>query len=216
MPEFGDFKPIIVGVVNDYHQVSFKKPLEPSVFLCDLYDGEYYALRVNTANLPQTIQHVQDAWTKIFPGNPFSYFFLDDYFNRQYSNEQKFGKLFTTFSILAIILSCLGLFGLSAYTASQRVKEICIRKVLGASVINITAMLSADFLKLVVISVVIATPVVWIIMHNWLQSFAYRINISWYIFPLSGIVALIIALGTVSYQAVKAAIANPVMSLRTE
>lgn len=216
IPEFGNFRPLIVGVVNDYHQVSFKKALEPCVFLCDLYDGEYYSLRVNTTHLPQTIQHVQDAWTKVFPGNPFQYFFLDDYFNRQYANEQQFGRLFTSFAILAIILSCLGLFGLSAFTASQRIREIGIRKVLGASVANITTMLSTDFLKLVVIAVIIATPVVWLVMHSWLQGFAYRINISWWIFPLAGIIALIIALLTVSYQAVKAALMNPVKSLKNE
>ncbi|HVX48724.1 MAG TPA: ABC transporter permease, partial [Chitinophagaceae bacterium] len=204
IPEFGNFKPIIVGVVNDYHQVSFKKALEPSVFLFDQYGGEYYALRVNTNNLPLTIQHVKDAWVKTFPGNPFDYFFLDDYFNKQYVNEERFGKLFSTFSVLAIILSCLGLFGLSAYTATQRVKEIGIRKVLGASVTGIAAMLSKDFLKLVIISAVIATPVVWLVMHKWLQSFAYRTAISWWIFPLAGIMSLFIALVTVSYQAVKA------------
>jgi len=216
IPDFGNFKPIIIGVVNDYHQVSFKKALEPSVFFFDEFGGEYYSIRVNTTNLPQTIQHVQAAWTKTFPGNPFSYFFLDDYFNKQYSNEQKFGKLFTSFSVLAIILSCLGLFGLSAYTASQRVKEIGIRKVLGATVMDITSMLSIDFLKLVVISVVIATPLVWFVMHNWLQGFAYRISISWWIFLIAGVIAFFIALLTVSYQAIKAALANPVKSLRSE
>jgi putative ABC transport system permease protein len=216
IPDYDGFKPIVIGVVNDYHQVSFKKALEPSIFFFDQFGGEYYSVRVNTANMSQTIQHVQDVWTKVFPGNPFSYFFLDDYFNKQYANEQKFGKLFTSFSILAIILSCLGLFGLSAYTASQRVKEIGIRKVLGATVVDITSMLSLDFLKLVGISVVIATPVVWLVMHNWLQGFAYRISISWWIFLIAGLIAFLIALLTVSYQAIKAALANPVKSLRSE
>jgi len=216
IPEFDGAKPVIVGVVNDYHQVSFKKALEPSIFLCDLYDGEYYAMRINTTNLSQTVQHIQNAWTKIFPGNPFNYFFLDDYFNKQYQNEQKFGKLFTSFAVLAIILSCLGLFGLSAFTASQRIREIGIRKVLGASVTNITTMLSADFLKLVAISVIIASPIVWLIMHKWLETFAYRINIGWWIFPVAGTIALLIALLTVSYQAVKAALMNPVKSLKNE
>lgn len=216
IPEFGDAKTVIVGVVNDYHQVSFKKSLEPSIFFCDIYGGEYYALRINTNNLQQTVSRVQAAWTKVFPGNPFSYFFLDDYFNRQYANEQKFGKLFTSFAVLAIILSCLGLFGLSAYTGTQRIKEIGIRKVLGASVLNITTMLSTDFLKLVVIAVVIASPLVWLVMHNWLKTFAYRINISLWIFPAAGFIALLIALLTVSYQAIKAALMNPVKSLKNE
>jgi len=216
IPEFGNAPVVIVGVVNDYHQVSFKKALEPSIFFCDVYNGEYYALRINTTNLQQTVNRVQAAWAKVFPGNPFNYFFLDDYFNKQYANEQKFGKLFTSFAVLAIILSCLGLFGLSAYTATQRIKEIGIRKVLGASVLNITTMLSTDFLKLVVIAVVIASPLVWLVMHNWLKTFAYRININWWVFPMAGFIALLIALLTVSYQAIKAALMNPVKSLKNE
>jgi putative ABC transport system permease protein len=215
-PEFDDLKRIIVGVVNDYHQVSFKKPLEPSVILCSPYQGEFYSMRINTKNLPQTVQNIERVWKQAFPGNPFEYFFLDDYFNQQYVNEQKFEKLFTTFAILAIIISCLGLFGLSSYTATQRIKEIGIRKVLGASVINITSMLSKDFLRLVIISVVIASPLAWFVMNKWLQDFAYRVHISWWIFAIAGLIALLIALITVSFQAIKAAVANPVKSLRTE
>jgi putative ABC transport system permease protein len=216
IPQFGDWKPIVVGVVNDYHQVSFKKSLEPSIFFCRAYDGEFYSMRIHTDHLSQTLQHVQKSWAKAFPGNPFEYFFLDDYFNKQYSNEQKFGKLFSTFAVLAIIICCLGLFGLSAYTASQRIKEIGIRKVLGASVMNITSMLSKDFLKLVILAVLIVSPVAWIAMNKWLESFAYRVNVSWWVFVIAGLIALLIALITVSYQAIKAAIANPVKSLRTE
>ena len=216
LPEFGGWKPIVAGVVNDYHQVSFKKSLEPSIFFCAPYDGEYYSLRINTDHLSQTIQRIQQAWTKAFPGNPLEYFFLDDYFNQQYSNEQKFGKLFTVFAVLAIIISCLGLFGLSAYTATQRIKEIGIRKVLGASVPDIAKMLSRDFVKLVLIAIVIASPLAWWVMNRWLQNFAYRVQISWWIFAVAGIAALLIAMLTVSFQAIKAAIAYPVKSLRTE
>jgi len=216
IPEFGDFKPIVIGVVNDYHQVSLKKPLEPSIFLCSPYQGEFYSMRVNTSNLPQTVQNIQNVWKQVFPGNPFEYFFLDEYFNQQYSNEQKFEKLFTVFAILAIIISCLGLFGLSSYTATQRIKEIGIRKVLGASIVNITSMLSKDFLRLVIISVLIATPVAWFVMNKWLQNFAYRVQVSWWIFAVAGLIALLIALVTVSFQAIKAAVSNPVKSLRTE
>lgn len=216
LKEFDDSKHNVIGVVNDYHQVSFKKPLEPVLFLCKPYEGEYYSMRVNTNHLQQTIQYVRQSWTKAFPGNPFDYFFLDDYFNQQYSNEQKFQKLFIIFATLAIIISCLGLFGLSSYTAMQRTKEIGIRKVLGASAVNITSILSKDFLKLVVIAVIIASPVVWIVMNKWLQNFAYRINISWWIFLAGGVVAIVIALATISFQTIKAGIANPVKSLRTE
>jgi putative ABC transport system permease protein len=214
--EWGGFKPIVVGVVNDYHQVSFKKPLEPTLFTCDWYEGDYFSVRLHTGQLPATLDHIQRAWTKAFPGNPFEYFFLDDYFNRQYTSERKFGLLFTSFAILAILISCLGLFGLSAYTASQRIKEIGIRKVLGASVMDITTMLSKDFLKLVVLAIFFASPLTWLIMNGWLQGFAYRINIHWWVFALAGALAVIIALLTVSFQAIKAGVANPVDSLRAE
>jgi putative ABC transport system permease protein len=214
--QFGSWKPVIAGVVNDYHQVSLKKTIEPSVFFCSQYDGEFYSVRVKTANLSQTIQYIQQSWTKAFPGNPFQYTFLDEYFNRQYANERKFGKLFTVFAILAIIIGCLGLFGLSSYTASQRIKEIGIRKVLGASVGGIVTLLSKDFIKLVLISLIIATPIAWWAMSKWLEDFAYRVNISWWVFAAAGFAALFIAMLTVSFQAIKAAIANPVKSLRTE
>src|SRR6185436_15591170 len=158
--QFG-WNPQIAGVVNDYHQVSLKKTMDPTMFYCAPYGGEIYSVRIHTDNLQQTLNHIQQSWTKAFPGNPFSYFFLDEYFNRQYENEKKFGKLFTSFAALAIIIGCLGLFGLAAYTASQRIKEIGIRKVLGASVMDITTMLSKDFLKLIGIAVIIATPVTW-------------------------------------------------------
>jgi putative ABC transport system permease protein len=216
IPGFGGWKPIIVGVINDYHQLSLKKPLDPSILSCSLFGGEYYSLRINTSNLPKTMDNVRKAWTTAFAGNPFEYFFLDDYFNKQYENERKFEKLFMVFAILAILIGCLGLFGLSAYTASQRIKEIGIRKVLGASVQDITKMLSTDFLKLVIIAILIASPIAWWAMNKWLEDFAYRINISWWVFAVAGFVALVIAMVTVSFQAIKAAVANPVKSLRTE
>ena len=213
--QFG-WNPIVVGVVNDYHQISLKKPLDPSIFNCSLYGGEYYSMRINTNNLPRTIDHIKKSWATAFRGNPFEYFFLDEYFDRQYASERKFEKLFVSFAVLAIIIGCLGLFGLSAYTASQRVKEIGIRKVLGASVPDITKMLSKDFLKLVIIAIVIASPIAWWAMSKWLEDFAYRVNISWWIFVVAGALALMIAMLTVSLQAIKAAIANPIKSLRTE
>jgi len=215
VPEFR-WNPIVVGVVNDYHQLSLKKALDPSFFTFSSYDGEYYSVRINTNNLARTLKHVEHSWTTAFPGNPFEYFFLDDYFNKQYENEKRFEKLFMVFAILAIIIGCVGLFGLSAYTASQRIKEIGIRKVLGASVPDITKMLSKDFLKLVLIAIIVASPLAWWVMNKWLQDFAYRIQISWWVFVAAGTVALVIAMLTVSFQAVKAAISNPVKSLRTE
>ncbi|MBS1604611.1 MAG: ABC transporter permease [Bacteroidetes bacterium] len=216
IPEWNNQKKIVVGVVNDFHQYSLKRPLEPTLFTCDLYESEFYAVRVHTSNMSASLGHIRAAWNKAFPGNPFEYFFLDEYFNRQYANERRFGELFTTFAVLAILISCLGLFGLSSYMASQRVKEIGVRKVLGASVANITAMLSSDFLRLVLISLLIATPLTWMTMHGWLQSYAYRTSIPWWIFAAGGFIAIAIALVTVSFQAVRAALANPVDSLRSE
>jgi len=150
------------------------------------------------------------------PGMPFSYQFLDDAFANMYRAEQKIGKLGLSFAILAILIACLGLFGLATYMSEQRTKEIGVRKVLGASVSDIVAMLSKDFAKLVLIGAVIAFPIAWFAMNKWLQDFAYRINIGWWIFLVAAAITLFIALCTVIFQAIKAALANPVQSLRTE
>jgi putative ABC transport system permease protein len=211
-----EWSPIIVGVVNDYHQVSLKKPLDPAIFMCSKYQGEFYSIRMNTSDVSGTIDHIRTAWTKAFPGNPFEYFFLDDFFNRQYENERKFGNLFTTFSVLAVIVSCLGLFGLSAYTATQRTKEIGIRKALGSTENGIFMLLSQEYLKLVGLSILIASPLIWWVMNNWVQTFPYRTNISPLVFVISGVIVLLVALITVSYQTVKASRTNPVESLRYE
>jgi putative ABC transport system permease protein len=210
------WSPIIVGVVNDYHQVSLKKTLDPSIFYFTKYDGEFYSVRLKTSDLPATIDHVRESWTKAFPGNPFEYFFLDDFFDRQYENERKFGKLFTTFSILAVIVSCVGLFGLSAYTATQRTKEIGIRKALGSTENGIFVLLSQEYLKLIGLSILIASPLVWWVMKGWIETFPYRTSISPFVFLISGIIVLAVALITVSYQTIKASRTNPVNSLRYE
>jgi putative ABC transport system permease protein len=207
---------IIVGVVNDYHQVSLKKSLDPVIFYCTKFGGEFYSMKVSTTDLPQTIAHVKRSWEKAFPGNPFEYFFLDDFFNKQYENEQKFGKLFTTFSVFAIIVGCLGLFGLSAYTATQRTKEIGIRKALGSTSESIFILLSKEYLKLVILSTIIASPLVGYFMQSWIESFPYRTNISIEIFFIAGVTVLVIALITVSYQTLRASRTNPVDSLRYE
>jgi putative ABC transport system permease protein len=211
-----EWNPIVVGVVNDYHQVSLKQSLDPTIFYCTNYSGEFYSMRLNTTDLTKTIGHIQQSWDKAFPGNPFEYFFLDDFFNRQYENEKKFGKLFTTFSILAMIVGCLGLFGLSAYTATQRTKEIGIRKALGSSSQGIFVLLSKEYVKLVALSIAVATPLVWYFMQSWIESFPYRTAITIEIFVLSGLVVLLISLLTVSYQTLRAARTNPVDSLRYE
>ncbi|HYF71016.1 MAG TPA: ABC transporter permease [Ohtaekwangia sp.] len=215
IPQF-EWNPIVVGVVNDYHQVSLKKPLEPTFFYCNKYEGEYYSLRIHTTDLNATIEHVEASWQKAFPGNPFDYFFLDDYFNQQYQNERQFGMLFSTFASLALIIGCLGLLGLSAYTATQRTKEIGIRKVLGSTERGIFVLLSSEYIKLVVIAIVLAVPLVYLIMNNWIQRFPYHITITGFVFIVAGGVVLLISLLTVSVQTIRAARANPVDSLRYE
>jgi putative ABC transport system permease protein len=150
------------------------------------------------------------------PGEPFEYTFMDEDFNNIYSTEHRMGVIAISFSALAILIACLGLFGLAAYAAEQRTKEIGIRKVLGASVSHITAMLSKDFLKLVIIAAVIAFPLAWWVMYAWLQDFAYRTSISWWVFLMAGVLAALIAIVTVSFQTIRAAIMNPVKSLKNE
>lgn len=215
IPDF-QWNPIIVGVVNDYHQVSLKKALDPSIFFCSKYEGEFYSMRISTSSLTNTINHIKESWIKAFPGNPFEFFFLDDYFNKQYENERKFGNLFFTFAALAVIVGCLGLFGLSAYTATQRTKEIGIRKALGSSERGIFFLLSQEYLKLVGLSIFLATPLVWWAMNGWIQNFPYRASISILIFAIAGAIVLSVALLTISFQTLRAAKVNPVDSLRYE
>jgi putative ABC transport system permease protein len=155
-------------------------------------------------------------YNSFFPGNLFDYYFIDDQFNALYKSDLLFGKVFALFAGFAIFIACLGLLGLSLFTTAQRTKEIGVRKVLGASVSNIIFLLSKDFVRLIIISFLIATPVAWMVMRNWLDGFAYRIPISWWIFPCAGLLAVFIALGTVSFQTMKAAQMNPVKSLRSE
>jgi putative ABC transport system permease protein len=173
-------------------------------------------LRVNPANTRRLVSHIGDLWRGMAPSQPFSYSFMDDAFNNIYRTEQRMGGISLSFSLLAIFIACLGLFGLAAYAAEQRTREIGIRKVLGASVSGIVGLLSRDFLWLVLISAVIAFPLAWWAMHRWLQDFAYRITIGWEVFVLAGVVAMGIAVLTVSFQAIRAAMANPVKSLRSE
>ncbi len=210
------WSPIVVGVVNDYHQVSLKKSLDPMIFACLPYQGEYYSVRIRTKDISGSVSHVRQAWEKVFPGNPFEFFFLDDFFNRQYENERKFGRLFTTFASLAVVVGCLGLFGLSAYTATQRTKEIGIRKALGSTDKGIFILLSKEYIKLVFLSIMLAVPLVWFFMSDWIESFPYRTDISPLIFVIAGFSVLLVSLLTVSIQTMKAARTNPVDTLRYE
>lgn len=206
----------IIGVIGDYHQKSLHYPIEATVLLPFYGTDNPISIKVNTGDLPSTIEAIKKKYAAFFPGNIFDYFFLDEKFNEQYRNDVIFGEVFGLFAGFAIFIACLGLLGLALYATAQRTKEIGVRKVLGASVSNIILMLSKDFIRLIAIAFLIASPVAWLVMHNWLQNFAYRIPLSWWIFPAAGLLALVIAMGTISYQAVKAAGMNPVKSLRSE
>jgi putative ABC transport system permease protein len=174
------------------------------------------SVKLNTKDLTSAIQSIKSTYNAFFPGNLFDYYFLDDRFNDLYKNDQLFGKVFALFAAFAIGIACLGLLGLSLFTTAQRTKEIGVRKVLGASNSSIVFLLSKDFIRLIIISFLIASPVAWLVMNNWLRGFAYRIAINWWVFPGAGLLAMIIALGTVSFQTIKAAAMNPASSLRSE
>jgi putative ABC transport system permease protein len=173
-------------------------------------------MRIDMSKPKDVLKLVAENWQKYFPEYNLEYNFIDKKLQEQYKSEERFAKFFLYFSILSLLIACLGLFGLTAYAAQQRTKEIGIRKVLGASVNGIVTLISKDFLKLVSIAALIAFPLSWWIMNKWLDDFAYRIHIGWWIFVVAGCVVLLIALITVSFQAIKAALANPVKSLRTE
>ena len=206
----------IIGVVKDFHFTSMKEKIAPSVFWYFPQQFSTIYIKTNGRDAAKAIQTAQNLIKGIDAHFPFHYAFLDDIFNSLYKGEQQEGTLFTYFAGIAIFISCLGLLGLAAYTARVRTREIGIRKVLGASVGNITAMLSADFLKLVIIAIIIASPLAWYATNKWLQDFAYHINIQWWVFAAAGLLAVIIALATIGFQAIKAALVNPVKSLRSE
>ena len=206
----------IIGVVKDFHFASMKQKIAPAVFYYNKRDLRTLYVKTTGTDAPKAIAAAESQFKQYNGQYPFGYAFLDDIFNNIYKGEQQEGTLFTYFASIAIFISCLGLLGLAAFTAQVRTREIGVRKVLGASVTNITAMLSKDFLVLVIISLLIASPIAWFAMNNWLQSYAYRISIEWWVFPIAGTLAILIAFITISFQAIKAALANPVKSLRSE
>ncbi len=206
----------IVGVIKDFHNHSFVEIVQPLTLRVDPEHLTNITINITAENVNATVNKLQIAWKSIAPGLPFIYFFADEAYNQQYIAQERFGQLFICFAVVAIVISCLGLVGLSAYNIAQRKKEIGVRKVLGASVSNITLMLSKDFVKLIIIALLITSPVSWLLMNHWLQSFAYRIDIPVWVFVLSGLAAIFIALFTISFQSVKAAIANPVKNLKSE
>ncbi len=205
----------IIGIMKNFNFNSLREVITP---LCLTLSKETssMALRVNTADISILLSQIKNQWRQIAPGQPFNYSFMDEDFNRLYDTEQRAGQIFITFSVLSIFIACMGLFALVAYAAEQRVKEIGIRKVLGASVIDIVSLLSVDLLRLVAIAAFVSFPVAWWLAGKWLQGFANRIDISWDIFALAGFASLTTALMTISFQAIKAAVINPVKNLRTE
>jgi putative ABC transport system permease protein len=217
---YGNTRGKVIGVVKDFHFESLHQPIIPMLFFLPGPNSGYYntiSIKVDGHNVQSAVNTIADTWHRYLPNVPFDYTFLDQKFQKLYDSEQQESQLFTIFSCLAIFIACLGLFGLSAFTISQRVKEIGIRKVLGANIPQIVVELSRSFMMLVIIAALIALPVAWMLMHKWLQSnFAFRIGISWWVLLLAGIAALIIAFVTISLQAVKAASVSPVKSLRSE
>jgi ABC-type antimicrobial peptide transport system permease subunit len=209
----------VIGVVKDFHFESLHETVKPSYMLLQHQGSNpWYKImaRIKPDNQTETIAAIQHLYETYNPGFPFTFNFLDQLYQKQYESEARVAVLSRYFAGLAILISCLGLFGLAAFTAQKRQKEIGIRKVTGASVSNIAAMLSKDFLKLVLISLAVAFPISWVLMNNWLQGFAYRTNIGFAVFLLTGAFIILITVLTVSFQSIKAALANPVKSLKME
>jgi len=213
------FKARVIGIVKDFNFQSLREKIAPLVMgyqYNPVHVIDYFTSKIDGKDVNQTLEKMKEVLAKIDINHLFEYHFLDQQLEVFYQEDIRRQKILIWSALAAIFIACMGLFGLATYAAEQRIKEIGVRKVLGASVTGITALLSKDFIKLVVISIVVASPIAYLLMNKWLQEFAYRIKMDWWVFAISGAVALSIALLTVSFQAIKAAIANPVKSLRTE
>jgi hypothetical protein len=207
----------IIGVLKDYHTQSLHEPIKP--ILIDIKEGEYFGVivaRTEPGKTKEAIASLASVYKSINPNYPFTYQFVDEEYKKLYSSEMIVSTLSIVFAVVAILISCLGLLGLVMFSAEQRIKEFGVRKVLGASLSQIIALFAQDFMKLVLIAFVIAAPIGWYAMHTWLQDFAYRVDISWWVFLSAGLGSMALALFTLSYEAFKAAVANPVKSLRSE
>jgi putative ABC transport system permease protein len=205
----------VIGVVKNYHHTGLQQAIDPIIFYPQ-NNNVFYSIRLAPGNTRQQLKQLETTYRENFPNNPFEYSFADEQFNRQYQTETKYGTLFTTAAVWAILIACLGLFGLTNYSIQSRRKEIGIRKVLGAGIPDITTLLSRDFIKLVLIAGLFACPLAWWAMQHWLENFAYRITIPWWLLPIAVVVALGIALATISIQTIKTAIANPIDALKSE
>jgi len=206
----------VTGVIKDFNFKSLNEEIEPLFLYVNESNPKFLAVKLNTASIPASVEYVQKIWNKLLPDSPFEYFFYDNFYDQLYRKESQFGKIIFIFSTIAILIACMGLFGLAAFFSEKRTKEIGIRKVNGATIAEMMAMLNITFIRWVIIAFLLATPVTWYAMHKWLQTFAYKTELSWWIFCLSGIIALVIALLTVSWQSWRAAKRNPVDALRYE
>jgi len=206
----------VIGIVQDFHFSSFRDAIKPFGFILEVNNGSTFFVKMHARDTRNTLAQLETIWTKNYPERPFEYSFQDEQFANLYQSEARFRKLFSVFTVLAIFITCLGIFGLVTYLAESKTKEIGIRKVLGASVRSIVVLLSKDFATLVLIALVISAPVAYYVMQQWLNGFAYRIRIDWPIFAMAGVIAIALTLITVSFESVKAALANPVNSLRNE
>ena len=204
------------GIIGDFHFKTLHKEIEPLFLYVREERPGYLAVKLNTKDIRSSVKFIRHQWNNIVPDSPFEYFFYDSFYDQLYKKEALFGKIIFIFSAMAILIACMGLFGLAAFFTERRTKEIGIRKVNGAVISEILTMLNSEFIKWVLISFVIATPVSWYAMHKWLENFAYKIEISWWIFVLAGLLALGIALLTVSWQSWRTATRNPVEALRYE
>jgi putative ABC transport system permease protein len=210
-------KGVIIGVVRDFHFKSLQENIKPLTFrITDFWNGNLLSVKIDGGRVKQTVSAIENQWKKANPDKPFTYYFLDEFYDRQYRADERFEALFLNFAALAIFISCLGLLGLASYSTVQRTKEIGVRKVMGASAASIVGLLSKDFLQLVGIAFVIAAPLSWFAMHRWLEGFAYKTDIRAWIFVAAGLLSTFVALGTISFQSIRAALMNPVKSLRSE
>lgn len=212
----GGEEKVIVGVVDDYNQMSLKNDVAPILYWCQESGRDLFSIKFDGISGKDLLADIEDTYADFFPGNPVDYFYLDAFFNRQYAKDDQFGSVFTIFSVLAILVSCLGLFGLSAFSALQRTKEIGIRKVLGASVSSILMLLSKEYMILILLAILLGVPLTFFVMNNWLESFAYRINIGWLVFVIAALIVMLVAIFTVSFQTLKSAKTNPSNTLRYE
>jgi len=207
----------IIGVINDYHQQSLQYNFDPIVFYPEQHiNMTNFSLKINTGNIMEVVNKAKKTWSAAFPQSPLQFFFLDEYFNRQYKSDELFSTILWWFTVLAVIVASLGLLGLSLYTVAKRTKEIGIRKVLGANIIQITTLITKDYIKLILYAGLIAVPAAYFILQNWLKDYAFHVQIGVWFFILPVVLIVVIALLTVLYQSLKAALANPVESLRTE